>query len=799
MIQDLRYSVRTLRKKPGITLIALLTIALGIGANTVIFSVVNTVLLEPLPYPEPERLVWMSETGDVTNRWLSYPNFQDWRERSRSFEAMATIRGYGMTLTGTGEPERLDVRMVAAGYFDVMRARPLLGRTFTADDEKAGATVTVLSQGFWQRRFGADPDIVGKTITLDNQPFTVIGVMEPQFKHHGPPPLWVLIGGKWSILSWDRDHRDVRTAGYVIARLKPGVTMAQAQADMNAVSEQLIREHPVSNGGHRVEMVSLLQSITGNVRGALLVLLGAVGLVLLIACANVANLMLARAATRRKEFAVRSALGASRWRIIRQLLTESVLLALSGGAGGLLLAWWGVDLLASVEHHTVPRMDALTIDRRVLGFTILLSVLTGVIFGLAPAWQNSKVGLQETLKEGSHTSTEGRGKKLRGGLAVAEVALSLMLLIGAGLLMRSLVRMVGSDPGFDPRNVVTVQIAVPRGRYPGRPAINRFHRQLLERVAALPGVEHATVTNNLPGFNDGWQNDIFPEGHQPIKPGELINVDWSIVSEDYFSTMKIPILRGRTFTEQEARDGLPVVLVDEALARKFWPNEDAIGKHIKYDSPDWHEIIGVVREVKQYGSEAQPRIRIYTPLGRSSLPRAVLSVRTAHANPAGTVSAITREAQALDKDLPVSEAATMEHLLAREVSPARFNTFLFGIFAAVALLLAAIGIFGVMSYTVAQRTHEIGVRMALGAQTRDVLGLVIGQGLKLILIGVTLGMAGALALTRVMKNLLFGVSATDPLTFTITALLLVLIALGACWIPARRATGVDPLIALRYE
>jgi predicted permease len=785
-----------LLKRRSLTALAIVTLALGIGANTAMFSVINAVLLRPLPYAEPERLVWMNESGpEVASRWLSYPNFVDWRERNQSFESISTFRGWYVTLTGTDPPLNVNARMVAADYFKVMRAAPFMGRAFNADDDKPGANpVTILSHRFWQSQFAGDPGIVGKTITLDDRAYTVIGVTPRSFAHQGPPPLWLPIGPQ------DWKQRDVRIAGNVIARLKPGVTIEQARAEINGIAQQLAREHPVANAGaDRVNVVSLQNSVTGNVRPALLILFGAVGLVLLIACANVANLLLARAATRRKEFAVRAALGATRARIIRQLLIESLLLSLTGGVFGLLLASWSTALLARVAHETIPRLAGLHLSYRVLLFNLLVSVLSGLVFGLAPAWRFSKAELQETLKDSGATTSEREGKKLRGALVIAEVALSVALLAGAGLLIKSMLRLSNADVGFEPRNVLTMDLKVPRSRYRGQAELPRLLQQILDRVEVQPGVESATLSAALPGFGSGWTNDIFPEGQAPLQPGELINVDWDIVSADYFKTMRIPVLKGRTFTRDEDQQGKPVLLIDENLARRFWPNEDAVGKHIKYDSPVWHEVIGVVKEVKIYGSEARPLIKIYTPMGRMPQRNAVLSVRTTNADPQNLVGAITREIHSLDKDLPIAEIATLADILAREVSPKRFNTALLSIFAALALLLAAIGVYGVTSYTVAQRTHEVGIRMAIGAQKSDVLKLFMGEGLKLVLAGIAIGLAGAFALTRLLASLLFGVSATDATTFVLVASALLAVALVACYLPARRATKVDPLVALRYE
>jgi putative ABC transport system permease protein len=796
MIQDLIYAFRWLRKNPGFTLLPVLMLAVGIGVNTAMFSVINAVLLQPLPFPEPDRIVWMAEAGpEVSNRWVSYPNFVDWTQRSKVFEAMSTFRGWGVNITGSGEPESLNSRMVSADYFKVMRTTPLLGRDFTAADDKAGAPpVTILSFPFWQQRFGGDPGIVGKTISLDDKAYMVIGVMPESFTHHGPPPLWLLVGPQ------DWKGRDVRIGGFVIARLKPGVTIDQARAEMNRISQQLAQEHPVANAGaNTVTVVSLQDNILRNTGTVLKILFGAVALVLLIACANVANLLLSRAATRRKEFAVRAALGASRFRIARQMLVESLVLAISGGTLGLILASWTISLLSHVAHETVPRMGRMDLDTRVLGFNIAVSLLTGLLFGVMPALRSSKPDLQETLKDSSATTTDAQGKRLRGTLVVAEVAVSVALLVGAGLLVKSLALLLKSDIGLDPNGILTMELKVSQNRYRERDELNRLLQRVLQSVQSQPGVEKAAMSSAVPGLIDGWQNDIYPEGHVPLNPGELINVDWSIVSADYFQTMKIPILRGRTFTRDEEEQGKPVVLIDENLARRFWPNEDALGKHLKYDSPAWHEIIGIVPEVRAYGSEAKPLIKMYTPMGRSPQRNPTLLIRSKNTDPAVLTGVVTQAVHEIDKDLPFSEVATLEDILSREAATRQFSAMLFSIFAALALVLAATGVYGVLSYSVSQRTHEVGIRMALGAGRSHVLRLFMGQGMKLVLAGLALGLGGAFALARLISSLLFGVSTTDAVTFVVVGAVLIMVGLFACYLPARRATRVDPLTALRYE
>jgi predicted permease len=796
LLQDFIYGFRWLRTHLAFTLLSVATLAAGIGLNTAMFSVIYTVLISPLPYPEAERLVWMNEAGDeVANRWVSYPNFQDWRSRSQSFEGMSLFRGWAVNMTGVGETESLDARMVTHDYFRVMRFAPVVGRDFSEEDDKPGAApVTIISYGLWQKRFGADPNIVGRSIMLDDRSYSIVGVMHADFKHHGPPPLWLLVGP----MNWN--NRDVRIGGNVIARLKPGVSIEQARADMTRLSQDLAREYPGENAGAtRVNVLSLQDSITGDVRWALQILFAAVALVLLIACANVANLQLARAASRRRELAVRAALGASRWRIARQLLVESLMLALAGGVVGLLIAWWAITLLAKVEHYTVPRMQFLELNYQVLAFNLGISLLTGILFGMIPAFRFSRVTLHDNLKDNSNTSTERQGKRVRNALVVSEVALSVALLVGAGLLVKSLFLLFNANLGFDPQNVLTMELRPSRNRYRENAPFQAVLREILQRTKAQPGVEAVAMSNNLPGIEDGWQNDIFPEGHPPLRPGEMINVDWSIVTPDYFRTMNVPLLRGRSFTEEEVENSKRVLLVDENLARRFWPNENAVGKRIRYNGDNWHEVIGVVREVRAYGSQLEPRIKIYTPMGPVGQRNRMLSIRSMNVDPKTLTAAITREIHAVDKDMAVTEIDTLPDVLAREASPRQFNTWLFAVLAGLALILALTGVYGVISYSVARRTHEVGIRMALGAQHHQVMRLFVRQGMKLIAMGLVTGLLGSLILTRMMSSLLFGVSTTDKTTFGLVAIGLLVVGLLACYIPARRATKVDPLVALRYE
>jgi predicted permease len=800
--RDVLYGVRLLAGRPGFTAIAVLTLALGIGANTAIFSVVYAVLMQPLPYSDADRLVWLSEQQErIATRWISYPNFLDWHERSKSFDSLALIRGWQVTLTGAGDAQAVNARMVSADYFKVMRVTPVIGRVFDEQQDKFGsARVIVLSYPYWQSQFGGDPDVVGKKLALDNDSFTIIGVMPADFVHHGPPPLWVSTeqfaepGSGWF-------RREDRVAGFVIGRLNPGVSLEQARAEMKSIEQQLASQYPMHNAGNIIQVVSLRDSIVGSTRQALMLLFLAVAAVLLIACANVANLLLARAATRKKEFAIRAAIGASRTRILRQLLVESVVLALVGGVLSLLVARWCLDLLTRFAPDTLHGVSDAGIGGRVLVFTFGLSVLTGLVFGIAPAWQSTKTDLHEALKDSGRT-TDARGGRLRNAFVVGEIALAMVLLVSAGLLIKGLTRVLRTDPGFNSENVVTM-LLLPRQAYPSKPKLLQFYSQLIDRIEALPGVEAASVLNDdLPGIEPGWQNDINPEvngEYLTIKPGELINVDWGIVSPNYFKTMGIPIKQGRTFTRQEAERGDRVVLVDEQLALQFWPPGEAVGKHIKYDSPNPHEIIGVVGNVRNYGSENLGRIKMYTPFERWPLPKSTLAVRAAGVDVLTLIPAIKSEVSSINPNVPIDEIATLDTSVERNIAPRWFVTWLLGLFAIVALLLASIGIYGVMSYSVTERTHEIGIRRALGAQDRSVLTMVLRRGLLLTLIGTGIGLAASIALTRALSSLLFGVDANDPLTLFGVAVILTAVAMAACYQPARRATKVDPMVALRSE
>ncbi len=799
-LQDLRYGARMLVKQPGFTLIALLTLSMGIGANTAIFSVVNSLLLRPLPYSESEQLTWVwmdNRPEGIREDITSWPNFEDWRAQNQSFQAMAGVRDRRFNLTGAGEPEELYGANVSPNFFELMRVSPARGRGFNADEEHEGRDqVVVIGHVLWQRRFGGDANIVGQTLSLSGQPHTIIGVMPPGFQFPNKTEVW-------KPLAPDAQTRRARGSFWlpVIGRLKPGVTRAQAQTDMAGIAQRLEQQYPNTNTGFGVNVVLMHEQLVGKMRTALWVLLGAVGCVLLIACANVANLLLARAATRQKEVAIRAALGASRGRVVRQLLTESVLLAAAGGVLGLLLARWGLDALVAFAPSDLPRAESISIDRHVLFFTLGLSLLTGLVFGLAPALQSSKLGLGEVLKEGGR-SGGGGGRHTRSVLVVAEIALALVLLVGAGLLLKSSWRLQQVNPGFNPERVLKVRLSLPLSKYPEGANVAAFYQQLLERLRALPGVKAAGATSSVLLYKVHNSAGILIEGRPAPSGSSRPELPLDSVSPSYFQVLGMQLIQGRNFTEQDKRDGLPVAIVNETMARRFWPDEDPIGKRFTlFDAGPqarWLTVVGVVRDSRRQGLDAPIRIESFLPHAQRPLRAMEVVLRTTD-DPLTMARTVRSVVWSLDGDLPVSEIQTVEQMVGARVAPRRFNLLLLGLFALVAVLLAAVGIYGVMSYSVTQRAHEIGIRMALGAQTRAVLSLVIGQGMRLALLGVGIGLAAAVGLTRLMAGLLFGVSATDPMTFGAIALLLVGIALLACYLPARRATKVDPMIALRCE
>jgi predicted permease len=810
LLQDLRFGARMLMKQPGFTLIAIVTLALGIGANTAIFSVVNGVLFRPLPYYEPERLVMMwaeqpiqqTQSG-VTDYSVTNADFVDWRNQNQVFEQMAAMYGHRGNLMGGGEPEPVAALYTSASLFPLLNARLAVGRAFLPEEDRAGADrVVVLSHGLWFQRYGADPNIIGQKVTLDNRAYTVIGVTGPdfQFPHRGELPARFKIATKVDLylpLAFTPAEMNDRLDDHlaVIARLKSGVSVEQASAEMSAIARRLTEKYPQTNTDKGVRLTPLYQQAVGKARTALLVLLGAVGFVLLIACANVANLLLARAATRQKEMAIRAALGASRWRVVRQLLTESLLLAISGGAAGLLLAWRLVELLLAIAPDNLPRAQDIRLDTRVAGFTLAVSLLTGIVFGLLPALQASKINFGEALKGGGRDAAGLLRRRLRGFLVVGEVALAFVLLIGAGLLIRSFARLTEVDPGFDPRRILTMNVWPQPPKYTNAQA-NAFHQRTLERMRALPGVEAAAMVHPAPLSGESRSAGFGIEG-RPSPTEEPFNAGLRIISPDFFKTFRISMVNGRLLAESDDAKAPPVVVVNESLARIYFANESPVGKRIII-SGGTRAIVGVVGDVKHSAPDEEAKAEIYFPMAQSTRRTMSLAVR-ASGDPMQIAAAVRGQIRAEDKEMPIFNLQMMEQLMDKSVAPRRFNMLLLGVFALVGLALACVGLYGVMSYTVTQRMREIGVRMALGAQTGDVLRLVIGEGMKLALIGALLGLGGALALTRLLKTLLFGVSATDPLTFIVIVALLTLVALLACWIPARLATKVDPMIALRHD
>jgi putative ABC transport system permease protein len=816
LFQDLRFGARMLLRNPGFTLIALATLSLGIGANSAIFSVVNSVLLRELPYREPQRLamVWSDRPLQAALKgWTEWPftgaDFRDLRDQNQSFEQMAAFQpSQEVNITGGDEPESLVYLSATPNLFHLLGVEARHGRVFLPEEGQPGNNrVVILSDSLWRRRFGSDQNVIGQKISLDHQPYTVIGVMPPDFQFPPKAGLPSQYGFTREVdlyvpLAFTAGQLNDRGPGWLlaIARLKSQTRFEQAQAEMTAIGEQLARQYPDSNKNEGVRLAPIHQQVVGKVQTALLALLSAVGFVLLIACANVANLLLARAATRQKEMAIRAALGAARRRVIRQMLTESLLLAVVAGALALPLAIWVAGLLRVTLPETFPRAAEIGVDARVFGFTFAISLLTGIIFGLVPAIQGSRTDLNETLKEGGRSSGLGRRNLLGGALVVSEVALSLLLLTGAGLMLRSFIRLMSVDPGFDPQNALTVAINLPQSKYEQAQRA-AFFQQLLERLRATPGVQSASSVFPPIGL---WENsDGFRiEGRPPAPTNEPQLFATRGVSPDYFKAMKIQLLKGRVFTESDGFNKPPVIIINEAMARQYWPNEDPVGKRVMSSLDGWRfwrEIVGVVKDVRYAALDTEAKTQIYIPFNHDSgISYRTLVARTDGA-PLSFVATLQSQVEAIDRDQPITHVRTLDELVARSVSQRRFNMLTLTILAGVALLLAAVGIYGVMSYSIEQRTHEIGLRMALGAQTRDVLKLVVSQGMTLTLIGVAIGLGAALALTRLIKNLLFGVSATDPMTFFVIATLLAMVALIACYLPARRATKVDPLVALKTE
>ncbi len=803
--QDLRYGARMLRKNPGFTLIAVVTLALGIGANTAIFSVVNTVLLRPLPYQDPDRLMMIRETKlpQLPEFSVSPGNFLDWKKQNTVFEQLVAIGPSPFSLTGTGDPERLSGMRVSDGFFAMLGVRPQIGREFLPEEDQPGHNnVVILSHGFWQRRFGTDPNILNQAITLDGKSYTVIGVMPSTFHFVDR------LNDLWTPMAFTAEQAQ-NHGGHSLAaigQLKSGITLDRARTEMSMIAERLAAQYPDVNTGWNVKITPLLEFTVKSIRPALLVLLGAVVFVLLIACANVANLLLARAASRQKEIAIRVALGAGRWRIVRQLLTESVLLALAGGVLGLLLAKWGMDVLLTLAPQNLPRISDVSLDGRVLIFTATVTLLTGIIFGLIPALQVSKPKLSETMKDGGRGSTEGgRRQLIRNALVVLEVASALVLLVGAGLMIKSFTRLQKVDIGFNADNALTVSLSLPKSKYPEENQQIAFYQQLLEKVRNLPGVQTVGATSGVPLSNEDFVLAFLIQGQPALAQGLGQTTNYYSVSADYFKAMGIPLIRGRLLTERDTKDSTNVALINETMAKKIFPDEEPIGKRITFDvrqdKPAWLEIVGIVGDVKHYSLDQATTMQTYGPYLQQTLSFMTLVVRAA-GDPTNLTAAIRSEVLNLDKDQPISTVSTLDQFVSTSIAQQQFSMLLFIIFAAVAMTLASLGIYGLLSYSVTQRTHEIGIRLALGAQTSDVLRMVVRQGLLLAVVGIVCGIATAITLAKLTSSfseLLYDVKATDPLTFAVIAVALLCVALLACYLPARRATKVDPMIALRGE
>jgi putative ABC transport system permease protein len=803
LLGDIRYALRNLLKRPGFTAIAVLTLAIGIGANSTIFSAVNALLLKPLPFPELDRVVaiWDKDAirGHEHNE-VAFANYADWRDQSQSYEKLSLYRWWSANLTGVEPPERLQGFLVTGNFFDVIGTKPIMGRTFLEHENQPGTDgVAVITHSLWQRRFGGDPNIINKTLSLNGVARTIIGVMPEHFNFPKGAEVYAPIQLTPELLGSRRNH-----AYYVIGRLKPGVTIEGAQSEIDTITKRLEAQYPETNQSLGANVYPIVKDTVRMYDTALWIMMGAVGFVLLIACANVANLMLARATGRQKEIALRSALGASRLRIIRQLLTESVIVALIGGVIGTLVAFWGIDVLRAANPGEAakfaPGWHNLGINLPVLVFTLALSFISGIVFGLAPAWQVSKPNLNNALKEGGRHTSSG-SHRLRGSLVVVEVALSLVLLVGAGLLVRSFLALMKTDAGFNPDSLLTMSLILPRAKYAEEPQRAAFFSDLVNRVKAIPGVQSTALVNYLPLGGSNSSDAFLVEGFPEPPPGQEVDGRYRVCSPDYFHTMGITVMKGRAFNDQDKAGALPVVIVNETLAQRYWPNEDPIGKRIRFYGPidraPWMQVVGVIRDVKhELNIPVTPEY--YLPHAQDAWSSMVLVTKTA-GDPAAMAGVIRQQVWAIDKDQPVFDVRTMNEVRSISVAVYSFSSVTLGIFAGVALLLAALGIYGVMAFAVTQRTHEIGVRMALGAKTRDVLQLVVINGMKLALIGVAIGLAGAWALSRFVKTLLFGVGATDLLTFAIVPVCLLVAAMLACYVPARRATKVDPLVALRYE
>jgi predicted permease len=809
--QETRYAWRMLLKKPGFTLTALLTLALGIGANTVMFSLVNAVILRKLPFKDPNRLVWVWSTRtDRDKAFFSIPNLIDYRDQNQTLEEIAAFGNWGANLTAAGDPERLQGIRISANAFQMLGVEAAAGRPLVAEDDQANQSrVVVLTHGLWRRRFGGDPGLIGKSITLNGDSYSVVGVLPPDFvipntDFEVAVPLRMEVDPRRS----ERGSNFLR----VFARLKQGVTLQQARADLSAITDRLRQQYPDANGKFTAPVVlSLQDEIVGSYRTALLFLLGAVGLVLIIVCANLANLQLARASARHKDIAIRTALGATRAKLIRQMLLESLMLSLLGGAMGFFLAVWGRDFLLTFSPADLPRVREAGLDLRVLLFSLTVSVLTGIVFGLAPAIRATATSLGLDLKEGTGGSFNGRaGSRLRNSLVVAEIALSAMLLVGAGLFIKSFSRLQSISPGFEPENLLSARVSLPSSRYSKPEHLKLFYEKLEPRLADVPGVESVAAANALPLSAQNIRTEFIVAGRPPLRPSDTPAAQDRFVSPGYFRTMKIPIVRGRDFTAADDDHTAGVAIIDETLAARYWPHENPIGAHllvsfVEKQKPLDMEVVGVAGAVKHFELNEDPTPTFYAPL--SQVPPIItanfannMSIVVRGSVATGNWSSLVRrELRAVDPDISASNLKTMKELVSTSIASRRFNSMLLTVFALAALLLASAGVYGVISFFVTQRTREIGLRVALGAQSTDVIRLIVGQGIRITALGIVAGLLGAFALTRLMSNLLYGVSTSDPITFATVAGLMIVVALLACYVPARRATKVDPLVALRYE
>lgn len=808
LFKDIRYGARNLLKHPGFTAIVIVTLAVGIGASSAIFSVVNAVLLRPLPYPQAERIVTIQElTGDGQRVQVTPANFLDWRAQNTVFEHLAAILTRPANLASSDHAERINLAMTSANFFSVFGIGATQGRFFFPADEEAGhAPVVVISHGLWQRRFAGDATLIGKPITLDGNSYTVIGIAPAGFEYPDKTDLWVPPFRLAPALNERMDPTQVRGFGMLstVALLKPNATLDQAASEMETITSRLRQEYPDTNNRRFNRVVSLHSNLVGETWSMLLLLFGAVTFVLLIACANVANLLLASAATRQKEMAIRTALGASRLRVIRQLLTESLILAFAGGVAGLLLAIWGVVLMTRLLPQNFPRLGEINLDWRVVVFTLLASVLTGILFGLAPALHLSKSDVHESLKESGRGTVGGRRQnRLRNLLIVSEVALSVVLLIGAGLLFRSFLRLQAVNTGFTSEQLLTLRVSPAGSNYRRDADYIAFYNQVLQRTSAIPGVVSVGTINTLP-LDKGPTAGFRIEGRPPLTIDKWPGANYRTVSPDYFRTMSIPMSQGRAFTERDTEAAPLVMIINQALAKRDFPGEDPVGKRINLGNNDpqgqpvWWEIVGVVSDVRSLELREAATPEFYLSGLQDTFGNMFMVVRTS-VEPSGVVAAVRHATSEVDKSAALSDVKTMENIVSDAVTQPRFNLVLLGLFSCIALLLSAAGIYGVTAYSVTQRTHEFGIRMALGAQVGDVLRMIIRQGMLLISVGIAIGLLSAFALTRLLRTLLFGVSVTDPLTFVVISILLTAVALLACYVPARRATKVDPLVALRYE